>query len=424
MGLRQHTGPLLAAVIAAPLALAGCTGKDLVPGVKPAAPDVAVSPATGGQKVPISAEIGTKVTHGKVAAVTVTDAAGAKLDGTMRPDGSAWVPSKPLKYKQRYSATVTARNDSGQSSTATTQFTTMNKPDKSTTTFSYLRTGEAYGVAMPVAVSFDPPVPKAQRAAVQNRLWVDTTPSQPGVWSWVPDGSQVYYRAQDYWKPGTKISMRAGLAGLPMGNGQYGDKDWTASASVVQHPVFLSIDDRTHQMTVTRDDKTLKKIPVSLGKSSTPTSSGKMVIMEKFNSTIFDTRGEPDGGYVVQVNDAQRLTNGGEFIHAAPWSTGDQGYDNVSHGCTNVSDEDANYLMKVTHVGDQVTIKGTGTKLTQGNGWTAWDLSWPEYVKGSALPVPSELAAVHKPAPPKATTPPPAAAERSGVPATPANNGR
>ena len=28
-----------------------------------------------------------------------------------------------------------------------------------------------------------------------------------------------------------------------------------------------------------------------------------------------------------------------------------------------------------------------------GNGWTPWDLSWKEFVKGSALPVPAELAA-------------------------------
>jgi hypothetical protein len=26
-----------------------------------------------------------------------------------------------------------------------------------------------------------------------------------------------------------------------------------------------------------------------------------------------------------------------------------------------------------------------------GNGWTPWDVSWKEFVKGSALPVPADL---------------------------------
>jgi hypothetical protein len=38
-------------------------------------------------------------------------------------------------------------------------------------------------------------------------------------------------------------------------------------------------------------------------------------------------------------------------------------------------------------VGDPITVKGTGDKLDYGNGWTPWDLSWSEFIKGSALPV-------------------------------------
>lgn len=48
--------------------------------------------------------------------------------------------------------------------------------------------------------------------------------------------------------------------------------------------------------------------------------------------------------------------------------------------------------MNVTQVGDLVTVKGTEVPLTEGNGWTAWNVSWAEYVKGSALPVPAGLA--------------------------------
>jgi hypothetical protein len=40
-----------------------------------------------------------------------------------------------------------------------------------------------------------------------------------------------------------------------------------------------------------------------------------------------------------------------------------------------------------------VTVRGTERKVTDGNGWTPWIFSWAEYIKGSALPVPPELAA-------------------------------
>jgi lipoprotein-anchoring transpeptidase ErfK/SrfK len=198
----------------------------------------------------------------------------------------------------------------------------------------YFDSGHTYGVAMPVTVSFEPAVPKKARAHVQRRLFVTTDPPQPGAWHWVDDGKQVYYRAPDFWQPGTKMSVRAALGGLPIGLDRYGDADRTATAKI-GNKVSLEIDNRTKQMSVFRDDRLVRKIPVSLGKPSTPTSSGKMVIMEKFESTVFDTTGSADP-YVVTVQDAQRVTWGGEFIHSAPWSVGDQGVRNVSHGCTNI----------------------------------------------------------------------------------------
>jgi L,D-transpeptidase catalytic domain len=134
-------------------------------------------------------------------------------------------------------------------------------------------------------------------------------------------------------------------------------------------------------------------MPVSLGKPSTPSSSGTMVTMSHDYSTIFDTTREGPGGYRVQVYYAMRLTWGGEFIHAAPWSVGDQGHTNVSHGCVNMSDANSQWLFGITHVGDPVTVKGTEVQLSNGNGWTGWNQTWSDYVKGSAVPVPAQLAA-------------------------------
>jgi hypothetical protein len=44
------------------------------------------------------------------------------------------------------------------------------------------------------------------------------------------------------------------------------------------------------------------------------------------------------------------------------------------------------WLFGQTRIGDPVTVKGTERKLQNGNGWTDWNMSWDEYVKGSALP--------------------------------------
>ena len=89
-------------------------------------------------------------------------------------------------------------------------------------------TARRSGVAMPVVIEFDTEVPEEARAGVQRRLFVTTNPPQPGVWHW-PSGRQVWYRAPVYWQPGTTISVRAALAGVPMGNGSYGDTDRSAT---------------------------------------------------------------------------------------------------------------------------------------------------------------------------------------------------
>jgi len=133
-------------------------------------------------------------------------------------------------------------------------------------------------------------------------------------------------------------------------------------------------------------------MPVSLGKPSTPSSSGTMVVMEKMTETVFDTTDElGSAGYRVNIQYAQRLTWSGQYIHSAPWSTGAQGHRNVSHGCVNVSPSNARWLFSKTLIGDPVTVKGTGHKLVYSNGWTPWNVSWAQFVKGSALPVPDSL---------------------------------
>jgi lipoprotein-anchoring transpeptidase ErfK/SrfK len=363
----------------------------------PAELTLTVSPARGAAGLPISTEIGVRVTGGRITEVALTrSGAKGRVRGSMRPDGSSWVPAAPLAHSASYTAKVTARADDGRTVSRTTTFSTMGQPWRRTGTGLYLNPGQVYGVAMPVVVEFHPPVPPSARAGVQKRLFVTSDPPQPGVWHWA-SGSQAFYRPPQYWQPGTLLTVRAALRGQPMGNGYYGDQDRSATVRI-GHKLVMYVDNKTKRMTVYRDNALARVIKVSLGKPSTPSSSGHLVVMAKYYETVFDTRNEdPDGGYRVNINYAMRLTWGGEFIHAAPWSVGDQGRRNVSHGCVNMSWGNAEWLYGLAHVGDPVVVRGTEVKVVHGNGWTAWDLPWPQYIQGSALPVPPDLASWHPP---------------------------
>ena len=380
-----------------PAAWVGSSGAATPASSAPAAPasaasavSLTLSPPSGKKDVPVSTEIGVAVTGGKVTTVALKGADGKAVAGKLRDDGSAWVPSRPLKVKQRYVATVTAEDSSGQAKTVTTSFTTMGAPARKTGTGLYLFDDHTYGVAMPVVAEFNPGIKAKSRAAVQKRMFVQTDPPQPGTWSWTSSGTQAYYRAPEFWKPGTKLIVRIAVGGLPTGGGRYGDQDRAATAKIGRSFV-MKVDNKTKKMTVIERGKTIRTMPVSLGKPSTPSSSGNMVVMDKASTTVFDTTDDGPNGYKVNIDYAQRLTWSGQYIHSAPWSVGDQGHRNVSHGCVNLSPSNARWLFGKTLIGDPVTVRGTGDKLAYGNGWTPWDVSWKAFAKGSALPVPADL---------------------------------
>jgi lipoprotein-anchoring transpeptidase ErfK/SrfK len=373
-------------IAAVALLLAGCTPTPtMYPGV--AAPSasagppatLAVSPAKDTKSLPISTEIGTKVTNGKVQSVVLADASGVALPGRLREDLSSWVPDNPLKFSTAYTATVTVLGEDGKTVTESTAFTTMSKPSKRNGVGLYLFADKEYGVAMPVVVEFSNPVPADARAGVQSRLFVTTDPPQPGVWHW-SSPKQVMYRAKDYWQPGTKIVARIALEGHPMGDGRYGDSDLRGTGNISKDKLELIVDNATKQMTVLKNGDVIRTVPVSLGKASTPSSSGTLAIMDKKVKTIFDTTNDVGiDHYIKEIEYAQRLTWSGQYIHSAPWSTQYQGNTNVSHGCVNVSPENAKWLFDLTRIGDPVVIKGTEEKVASGDGFTAYSWSWDEW---------------------------------------------
>jgi lipoprotein-anchoring transpeptidase ErfK/SrfK len=398
----------VAAFAAITLALAtGCTSKPEWngPGETADPPKVnLVSPADGSTDVPTSAELVFTVEGTQDVTVALKDPSGDTVAGGMRDDGSSWIPGEQLEYGAVYSAVITAKKSDGTSAEAKTTFTTMAEPARTVRVQSYNGDHETYGVGMPIIIRFSQIVPEEARADVQKRMFVTSNPPQEGVWHWVSSkyhdaGSEVHYRPKVYWQPNSTIDVRIATGGLPWGyEGIYGGNDLTLEFKIGES-FIMDVDNATKQMTVTQNGQVTKTIPVSLGKPSTPSSSGTMLVMSKDAKYTFDTRRELGNqeGYVVEVNFAERLTTGGEFIHAAPWSVNDQGVRNVSHGCVNMADANAEFIFNSVRVGDPLTIRGTEVALEWGNGFTDWDRPWEEYVKGSAIPY----------TPPAATAPTP-----------------
>jgi lipoprotein-anchoring transpeptidase ErfK/SrfK len=345
-------------------------------GVKNAAADVSTRPS-----LPVTA------TNAKVESVVLTSAKGDRVNATSQ-DGTTWIPDTQLAFSTAYTLTATARGNDGSSASATCTFTTAAATGRMNGADLYIQPGEVVGVGMPVVVEFIEDVPAAKRADVERRLLIHSTPQVEGTWSWI-SGAEVHWRPKVYWPTGAKVDVRLAIGGIDMGNGRIGKRDRTVSFTV--GPKIVSVvNNATKTMTITKGGVVLKRIPVSLGRKKYPSSTGTFVIMDKKAEMVFDSStyglavDSPDG-YRTKVKYAMRLTWGGEFFHAAPWSVADQGHRNVSHGCVNMSTENARWLFELSHRGDVAQVVGTEVKVDKGNGWMDWTIPWDTYKAGSAL---------------------------------------
>ena len=202
----------------------------------------------------------------------------------------------------------------------------MAKPAKQVRVTSFLGDGQVVGVGMPLIVKFSRAIPEDYRDDVQRRMTVTADPAQEGIWHWVSP-TEVHYRPKEFWKADTQVSVQG--AGRRPADGRRLVRPADLTVDVKIGPV-AGHDGRQQDQADDghrRTARSIKTIPVSLGKTSTPSSSGTMVVIEKLRKTVFDTMDElgPDEGYRTPIDYAQRLTWGGEFIHAAPWSEGQQG---------------------------------------------------------------------------------------------------
>ncbi len=378
------------------LILTGCTGGGgfgSEGGETSAAPRPAqlhVLPTDGQIDVSPDAAILVSLTHGELDGVTVTNAAGEALEGTIAESEESasnprWQPTVPLLYGETYTVTAEATGEDGKQVSATSTFGTVLPTVQVFPAIGPLD-GTTVGIGLPIRVFFDAPV--TDKASAERALIVTTSVPVVGGWNWFSD-TEVHWRPQVYWPPNIEVRLDANIYGVNLGNGAWGKVDRTISFTIGDAHISRA-DAATHTMQVFDGDALVQTFPVSMGRPGFETNNGSYVVIDKNRNKVMDSTtyglALDAGGYVTAVEYATRISNNGTFVHAAPWSVASQGNTNVSHGCINLSTERAAWFFEFSQIGDVVEVyNGVGDLGPSDGDIYDWSIPWETWLQGSAL---------------------------------------
>jgi lipoprotein-anchoring transpeptidase ErfK/SrfK len=385
----------IAAAAALALLAAGCSGSahhptqvspaanaqgtpKATPRATPDAPRVTITPANGATGADPSAGITVTATRGTLSHVAV-HTSGDAVPGQLSQGGTVWHSQWALDVSQAYTVTATASGHGG-TITATSSFRTLT-PRQTFQTEILEGYDQSYGVGMPIILYFDQKI--TNRAAVERALRITTSKPVVGAWYWDYPCNMavtcVYFRPRDYWPAGTTVSFTGHLNGVEGAPGVYGSHTLTQTFSI--GPSLIAVGNTaSHRTQIYYNGKLLYNWPISSGRPGDATPDGSYLTIEKANPVQMT-----GPGYSISVPWSVRFTFSGDYYHDAYWSVGEQGFENVSHGCVNLSPADAETYYNLAVPGDPITIVGSPKPGAWDNGWTEWFLSWPQYLQGSAL---------------------------------------
>ncbi|GHH07790.1 L,D-transpeptidase [Streptomyces lanatus] len=364
-------------------------GKD---SAKTSAANIVISAKDGSTGASINST-GVKVSDGKLTEVKMTLAdSGEAVPGALSADGGSWKPKEQLERGTKYAIAATAKDGDGRTTAADSTFTTVSSANSFIGTYTP-DGGSTVGVGMPVSFNFDKAI--GDKKAVQSHITVTSSSGQKVVGHWFGE-QRLDFRPEDYWKAGSKVTMKIDLDGVEGANGVFGVQKKTVTFTIGRSQVS-TVDVNTQTMTVVRDGKTVKSVPISAGSPEFTTYNGQMVISEKFTKLRMDSRtvGLANAYDIPDVPHAMRLTQSGTFIHGNYWYNkgnppfGSQG---TSHGCVGLQDVQggggdtpSKWFYDSSMVGDVVIVKNSPDKtVTPDNGLNGWNLGWSEWVAGSA----------------------------------------
>lgn len=203
--------------------------------------------------------------------------------------------------------------------------------------------GAVVGVAHPVVVTFSAPV--TDRVAAERSIHVTSPGNMPGHFEWVKN-NVVHWVPNHYWPAHSHVSV--GVHALTTG---FETGDELLGVATIS----------AHTFTVSRNGEVLRTMPASMGKPTRPTPIGNFTALSKESTVVMDSRtigiplSSPEG-YRITAQYAVRVTWSGVYVHSAPWSVDSQGYANVSHGCINLSPDNAAWYFNTVNVGDPIDV--------------------------------------------------------------------
>jgi lipoprotein-anchoring transpeptidase ErfK/SrfK len=380
---------------------AGAAGEAGSAGKAPA--EFKIAPAASATEVSVLDPVTVTAQDATLENVTVTNPEGKQVAGEFDADHRSWHSTEHFGYGKQYTVAAKGTSGAGQPIEQSSTFTTV-KPKNQTMPFlrasdtHLLKERSSYGVGQTIQIWFDEKVP--DKAAAQKLLEVGTSPQTEGAWHWF--GSQrVEWRPKEYWKPGTEVTVKAGVYGKDLGQGLYGQGDVSGSFKIGDSRIAVA-DNNTKQMQVFVNGQMVRQIPVSLGKGGYNktadgqtinywTNGGPHVVLDRaavtrMTSASYGVKDPKDPNYYdEQIKLTVRISNSGEYVHLADWNVPAHGHTNTSHGCINVGPAHAQWIYDNFVPGDVVDVRSSPVKLEPTNGIGAWTMSWAEWTKGSAL---------------------------------------
>jgi len=221
---------------------------------------------------------------------------------------------------------------------------------------------QVVGVAHPIVVTFDASV--TDRTAAERALRIRSIPPMTGKYEWIDDNT-VQWVPDRFWPAHSTVALSVGGRSTSIQTGP----EVLGVADISDHSFTVTIDGvesgppprlpAPHHRAHFGEEGVL---PATMGRPEYPTPVGTYSVLAKEGDITMDSSSvgipvdSPDG-YLLEVDNAVRITSRGLFVHSAPWAVNSMGYENVSHGCIGLSPEDAEWYFKTVNVGDPVIVQ-------------------------------------------------------------------